>query len=300
MPNTKPKTKANNEPYRKVKITMWDDPKFRALSPLPPSGQSLFIYLLTSPFTGIIPGLFKAGRAAIAEELGWEVEAFDLALGEALALGMVKADMQARVFWLPNAAKHNPPASLNVVKSWVKAFDYLPECPLKWEARESLRAVCYGVSKTMGEAFDKIIPLPKGMPKPLPSVIQRAVSSKQVLKDPPLSPPKGKASIKKFDPLSVELPEWLSPALWAEWVEYRKVLRKPIKTSQGANGSIRELDKYRSDGITPEQVIRHSIAREYQGLYPPNDFQALRPQTRDINAISQPDNTIPEGFRGRG
>ncbi|MCZ5770861.1 hypothetical protein O5340_13685 [Escherichia coli] len=65
------KTKANNEPYRKVKITIWDDPKFRALSPLPPSGQSLFIYLLTSPFTGIIPGLFKAGRAAMAEELGW-------------------------------------------------------------------------------------------------------------------------------------------------------------------------------------------------------------------------------------
>lgn len=120
------------------------------------------------------------------------------------------------------------------------------------------------------------------------------------LKDPPLNPPKGKRGSKNFDPLSVELPEWLSPALWAEWVEYRKALRKPIKTSQGANGSIRELDKYRGEGITPEQVIRHSIAREYQGLYPPKDFQALRPKTRDINAISQPDNTIPEGFRGRG
>ncbi len=118
------------------------------------------------------------------------------------------------------------------------------------------------------------------------------------LKDPPLNPPKGKRGSKNFDPLSVELPEWLSPALWAEWVEYRKALRKPIKTSQGANGSIRELDKYRGEGITPEQVIRHSIAREYQGLYPPNDFQALRPQTRDVNGISQPDKKIPDGFRG--
>lgn len=61
MPNPMPKTKANNEPYRKVKITIWDDPKFRALSPLPPSGQSLFIYLLTSPFTGIILGCLKPG-----------------------------------------------------------------------------------------------------------------------------------------------------------------------------------------------------------------------------------------------
>lgn len=181
--NTKPKTKANNEPYRKVKITMWNDPKFCELSALPPSGQSLFVYLLTSPFTGIIPGLFKAGRAAMAEELGWEMEDFDLALGEALSLGMVKADLKARVFWLPNAARHNPPASGNVVKSWVRAFELLPECDLKWEARESLKAACYGVSETMGKAFDMAIPLPKDKPKAMPSGIQLAVNSKQILKD---------------------------------------------------------------------------------------------------------------------
>ncbi|QNK30674.1 hypothetical protein HF675_13550 [Serratia sp. JUb9] len=187
MPKPLPKSKANNEPYRKVKITMWDDPSFRALSPLPPSGQSLFIYLLTGPFTGIIPGLFKAGRAALAEELGWEVEAFDLALGEALSLGMVKADMQARVFWLPNAAKHNPPASVNVIKSWVRAFELLPECDLKYEALESLRATSHGVSKAMGLAFDKAFslanPLPKDKAKALPRGIQKAVNSKQILKD---------------------------------------------------------------------------------------------------------------------
>lgn len=53
MPKVMAKSKASNEPYRKVKITMWDDPKFRALSPLPPSGQSLFIYLLTSLSLGL-------------------------------------------------------------------------------------------------------------------------------------------------------------------------------------------------------------------------------------------------------
>ncbi|MFP1463136.1 hypothetical protein ACLB1E_23760 [Escherichia coli] len=34
----------------------------------------------------------------MAEELGWDIEAFDLALGEAMNLGMVKADIKARVF----------------------------------------------------------------------------------------------------------------------------------------------------------------------------------------------------------
>lgn len=176
-----PKSKASGEPYRKVKITMWDDPKFRALSPLPPSGQSLFIYLLTGPFTGIIPGLYKAGRAAMAEELSWDVEAFDLALAEVIALGMVKADLQARVFWLPNAVKHNPPASVNVVKSWARSYELLPNCQLKLEAFNVLKAACYAVSEAMGMAFDKAFALPKDMPKPLASGIQIAVSSKQLL-----------------------------------------------------------------------------------------------------------------------
>lgn len=182
LPKAMPKSKATSEPYRKVKITMWDDPKFRALSALPPSGQSLFIYLLTSPFTGIIPGLFKAGRAAMAEELGWEQEAFDLALGEGISLGMVKADLKARVFWLPNAAAHNPPASVNVIKSWSRAFELLPDCDLKWQAWDSLQATCYAVSEAMGKAYDMAMPLPKDKAKPLPSGIQKAVNSKQILK----------------------------------------------------------------------------------------------------------------------
>ncbi|HAI2241647.1 TPA: hypothetical protein HI072_004227, partial [Escherichia coli] len=101
----------------------------------------------------------------MAEELGWDIEAFDLALGEAMNLGMVKADIKARVFWLPNAAKHNPPNSINVIKSWAKAFALIPDCPLKWEARESLRAASYGVSEALGMAFDKAIPLPEDKPK---------------------------------------------------------------------------------------------------------------------------------------
>lgn len=119
----------------------------------------------------------------MAEELNWDVEAFDLALGEAIALGMVEADLKARVFWLPNAVKHNPPASVNVIKSWARSFELLPECSLKDKAYEALKAACYGVSDAMGTAFDKAFALPKdkakSLAKPLPSGIQKAVSSKQ-------------------------------------------------------------------------------------------------------------------------
>ncbi|EJR4819546.1 hypothetical protein NV145_003258 [Escherichia coli] len=102
---------------------------------------------------------------------------------------------------------------------------------------------------------------------------------------------------KKFDPLSVALPDWLPETLWHEWVQFRQALRKQIRTEQGANGAIRELEKFRQQGFTPEQVIRHSIANEYQGLFAP---KGVRPETllRQVNTVSLPDSAIPPGFRG--
>ncbi|EPU6501734.1 DUF1376 domain-containing protein [Escherichia albertii] len=120
---------------------------------------------------------------------------------------------------------------------------------------------------------------------------------KDLKTDPPLNPPRGNRGVKKFDPLDIVLPNWISVSLWREWVEFRQALRKPIRTEQGANGAIRELEKFRQQGFTPEQVIRHSIANEYQGLFAP---KGVRPETlpRQVNTVSLPDSAIPPGFRG--
>ena len=104
--------------YRKIEVRMWGDYKFRKLSPLPPCGQGLWIYLLTGPHTGPIPGLFRVSQATLADELGWSVEAFQEAFGEAFREGMVEADWEAKVVWVPKAIHCNPPASPNVVTSW--------------------------------------------------------------------------------------------------------------------------------------------------------------------------------------
>ncbi|MEH3452392.1 YdaU family protein [Phytobacter diazotrophicus] len=116
------------------------------------------------------------------------------------------------------------------------------------------------------------------------------------LKDPPISP-KGDG-INKFEPQSVELPEWLPRDLWVEWVEFRRQLKKPIKTPRGVTESINRLDDFRRQGYQPRQVIQQSIANEWQGLFLPKDGMAFRSGARDVNAISEPDNSIPPGFRG--
>lgn len=69
--------------------------------------------------------------------------------------------------------------------------------------------------------------------------------------DLPLNPPRQKRASKQFEPEAIALPDWLPETLWNEWVQFRQALRKPIRTEQGANGAIRELEKFRQQGFTP-------------------------------------------------
>lgn len=140
--------------YRRIEVRMWGDERFCHLTPILPSGQGLWIYLLTGPHTRQIPGIFRSGRAAMAEELGWELDDFDKVFAGIFQQGMAKADWVARVVWVPNALKCNPPQSPNVVKSWAKEWELIPECELKREAMESLRINVHAIGKAFGMAFD--------------------------------------------------------------------------------------------------------------------------------------------------
>jgi hypothetical protein len=172
-PSAKPSAETSARPkgrFRKVEVRTWGDEKFRALSALPACGQGLWLYLITGPHTGPIPGLFRAGRAGMAEELGWEIEDFDKAFQEVLQQGMVKADFKARVMWIPKAIQHNGPESPNVVRSWGAEFDLLPECDLKREAYEGLRTAVSSVGPAFLAAFDEVIRKPSPKPSDKPSV----------------------------------------------------------------------------------------------------------------------------------
>jgi len=156
--------------YRKVEVRTWGDEKFRALSPMPPCGQGLWLYIITGPHTGPIPGLFRASRAAMAEDLGWSAEAFGEAFREAFLQGMVLADFDSRVMWVPNAIRHNKPESPNVVRSWAAEFDLIPECDLKRTAFEALKASIHALGEAYAKAFDESFtkPSPKPSLKPSP------------------------------------------------------------------------------------------------------------------------------------
>jgi hypothetical protein len=124
--------------YRKITTRIWGDERFRALSAPNPNAQSLWIYLLTGPHTNTIPGLFPAGKAALAEALKWSRSGFEGAFKEITEQGMAKADWEARVVWIPKAIRHNEPESPDVVRGWRTNLAEIPECDLKREAMREL------------------------------------------------------------------------------------------------------------------------------------------------------------------
>lgn len=144
--------------YRKIHVPMYADAKFRALSRPQPCAQWLWVYMLTGPHTTAIPGLSSVGEAALAESVGWKLEAFREAFGELFAKGMAKADWEARVLWVPNAVRYNPPESPNVIKGWAKAYEEIPACALKVVAFTTLKAFVEGLGEGFREAFAKSMP----------------------------------------------------------------------------------------------------------------------------------------------
>lgn len=146
------------------------------------------MFLITGPHTSPVPGCFEAGRAAMAEALGWSLEAFDKAFAEAFGKGMVKADFKARFVWLPNAIRHNRPESPNVVKSWGHEFDLLPECALKAEAYHAIESVICGMGEAFAKAFREAFAKPSVKPSAKASPNQEQEQEQEKTEKKPASP----------------------------------------------------------------------------------------------------------------
>src|ERR1700720_1389422 len=140
--------------YRRVSIRMWGDAKFRALSQATPNAETLWIYLLTGEYTIAIPGVVRAGEAALAESLGWSLSAFRKTFAEIYAKDMAIPDWSARLVFLPKALIHNRPQSPKVVIAWRKAFEELPDCPLKLVIYHAIKAYLEDFGEAFQKAFD--------------------------------------------------------------------------------------------------------------------------------------------------
>ena len=125
--------------YRLVHMSLWTDQKFRYLSPMKPSGQSLWIYLLIADREKCtIPGVIFAGIGTISDALSWGPRAVTRHLRELINQGMIIFDEESRVIFLPNAVKYNPPPNPSVVQGWGKSWSSIPEGPFRNRIHDTL------------------------------------------------------------------------------------------------------------------------------------------------------------------
>jgi uncharacterized phage protein (TIGR02220 family) len=135
--------------YRQIHCCIWNDDKFPFLSD---DEQLVFFHLLTTPF-GTPFGLYKTSIGALADEKRWDLKRYAKPFGKLLNMGFVKYDKRTLVLYIPRFMKYNPPANPNVVTSWLKQAQEIPDSPLKNEWYCALEWFAKGFGKPLPEGL---------------------------------------------------------------------------------------------------------------------------------------------------
>ena len=140
--------------WSRVARATWSDQRFLELSGAEPNAQTLWLYLLTTPRNGFVPGLIAAGVGGFADDLGWDAVSTHQALQELEQSEMVRVSRRPPLVWLPRAIRYNQPANPNILKKWRRALDEVPECLLRDLAIVSMEGEIK--SCAVREAFPKV------------------------------------------------------------------------------------------------------------------------------------------------
>lgn len=137
--------------FRKIDVRIWNDSKFNSLSQL---GKLVFLQLVTHPNMTML-GAMRATPAGLADELDINLEAYREAFAEVLREGMLVADAKTPCVWIPNFLKYQCAESPNVIKSWAKQVEFVPECDVRDRALASLQTHVQGRGTAFQKAFEE-------------------------------------------------------------------------------------------------------------------------------------------------
>jgi len=138
-------------PYTKIDRRIQNDARFRILSD---DGKLVFFLLLTHPNMTSL-GVLRSCPEALSVESGWDLERYRKAFRESVREGVLEYFPEDLWITFPNWLKYNAANNPNVLKSWVGAWDTLPECRHKVTLWNRLKGFAEGVSEAFGKAFAK-------------------------------------------------------------------------------------------------------------------------------------------------
>lgn len=96
-------------------------------------------------------------------------------------------------------------------------------------------------------------------------------------------------SMNPLPPEDVLLPDFIDPALWQDYLAYKKERREKL-TQKGIEMKFSEWAKWASEGIDVNECIREAMANEWQGVF--------KPKTQGGSGRNVPNNaaTNPHGL----
>ncbi|MBE3610504.1 hypothetical protein [Campylobacter californiensis] len=111
---------------------------------------------------------------------------------------------------------------------------------------------------------------------------QNAISLKYQTNIKPIA----KANSKPLTPLppTQVLPDFLDPALWEQYLAYKKE-RKEKLSKQGIAMKFSEWAKWHSEGIDVNACIREAMRNEWQGVFKPKDKPQNQPNTLSVDDV---------------
>jgi hypothetical protein len=152
-------------PFTCVYRETWDDERFWSLDH---QSRLVYLYILTAPLGNGL-GLYKAGLASLIEdfrasECGMTEKCFRKGFANGLSNGLFKYDERVRVVYIPKYFERNPPSNPNGIKALGKDFVRVPDCQLKVECYQAVRAWVEPKKESFGESFDQSFEEPLSEP----------------------------------------------------------------------------------------------------------------------------------------
>lgn len=98
-------------------------------------------------------------------------------------------------------------------------------------------------------------------------------------KEPPItvSEPKKGVALRAPAVPSVTLPDWMPAKAWNLYCRHRERIGKKTWTPDAIALTVRELGKFRDDGMDPAEVLEQSVANGWRGVFPLKGRPRQRP-----------------------
>lgn len=224
--------------FCKVSPTLWRSQKFNKLSD---TDKLLYFYFLTNPHTNAV-GCYYLPIQYACIDLGVDEDTLKKGIERVSESGLIEYDHLEQIILIHNWLTFNEPMNPKHGQKIISDITKIPSSHFKRLVALSFNYISQSKGWSVTAPVENV---GKG--------IERVSTQDKTRQD-------------GDNTETLVLPDWLPANLWSEFLAMRKAIKKP-PTDKAIALLIRDLDKLRSDGHSPTDVLEQSIKNNWQGVF---------------------------------